>query len=254
MSQDRRLNYRVTSTIERDVEVDVVLADGSLADLVLIDISAGGVGMAGPEELAPDMRVGDTIVVRFSSKRLLKPLEIASQVRHIKLTDDGIHYGIGFDDWGGIRSHMAPKLRSLFNEREAVRVEPRTDEEVLINIVGESEQGAIEGWLRDISVLGVGMWITLEDQVALESGSSVRVQFTLPHNEMVLDLEAQVRHQQVVGDRARLGLQIVNDQPGRWNGVHRQITQYVMSRQIEIARIDAERRRAMDVESPKDTD
>jgi hypothetical protein len=98
------------------------------------------------------------------------------------------------------------------------------------------------------------MWITLDDQLSLESGSSVRVQFTLPRTDQVLDLEAQVRHQQVVGDRARLGLQIVNDQPGRWNGVHRQITQYVMSRQIEIARIDAERRAAMCVESPKDTD
>lgn len=254
MSQDRRLNYRVTPTIERDVEVDVVLADGSLADLVLIDISAGGVGMAGPADQAQDMRVGDNIVVRFTSNRLLNPLEIASQVRHIKLIDEGIHYGIGFDDWGGIRSHMAPKLRSLFNEREAVRVEPRPDEQVIVNIVGESEQITIEGWLRDISVLGVGMWITLDDQLSLESGSSVRVQFTLPRTDQVLDLEAQVRHQQVVGDRARLGLQIVNDQPGRWNGVHRQITQYVMSRQIEIARIDAERRAAMCVESPKDTD
>ena len=254
MSEDRRLNYRVTPTIERDVYVDVVLAGGGVADLALIDISAGGVGMAGPADEAPAVRVGDNIVLRFSSKRLLKPLEIPSQIRHIKLTDEGYHYGIAFDDWGGVRSHLAPKLRSLFNEREAVRVEPRPDEDVLVTMFDGAQALEIEGWLRDISVLGVGMWVTAEDQLELESGSSVRVQFKLPRTERVLDLVAQVRHQQVVGDRARVGLQIVNDQPGRWNGVHREITQYVMSRQIEIARIDAERKRAMGVENPKDTE
>ena len=253
MSQDRRLNYRVTSTLEREVEVDLVLADGSLVDLVLIDLSAGGVGMAGPAEQVTNMRVGDAIVVRFSSKRLLSPLEIASQVRHIKITDDGIHYGISFDDWGGIRSHMAPKLRSLFNEREAVRVEPRPGEEVSVTILGESPKITAEGWLGDISVLGVGVWATAEDTVAIENGSLIRIQFMLPRTDKVLELGVQLRYQQVVDARARLGLQIVNDQPDRWNGVHRQITQYVMSRQIEIARDDAERRQAMGAESLTDT-
>ncbi len=254
MSQDRRLNYRVTPTIERDVEVHVVLSDGTVTDLALIDISAGGVGMAGALDDTPDLRVGDGIIVRFTSKRLLKPLEIASQLRHIKTTDDGIHYGIGFDDWGGTRSHLAPKLRSLFNEREAVRVEPRPDEDVLVNIVGPENTDVIEGWLRDISVLGVGMWITAEDETVLQSGCHVQVQFQLPRSPKPLQLAAQLRHQQVVGDRARLGLQIVNDQPGRWNGVHREITQYVMSRQIEIARIYAERKRAMTVLQESDQD
>jgi c-di-GMP-binding flagellar brake protein YcgR len=220
----------------------------------LIDISAGGVGMAGPLDDPPDLCEGDSIVLRFSSKRLLKPIEIPSQVRHIKPTEQGIHYGIAFDDWGGTRSHLAPKLRSLFNEREAVRVEPRPEEDVLVNILGQEQPVNIEGWLRDISVLGVGMWVTLEDQLELESGSTVQVQLTLPRTDKSLNLEALVRHQQIVGDRARIGLQIVNDQPGRWNGVHREITQYVMSRQIEIARIDAERKRAMSPATVKNTD
>jgi len=235
------------------VAVDVVLADGSLADMSLIDISAGGVGMASPSDSDRCPKAGENITLRFRSKRLLNPLEIPSQVRHVKNTEQGIHYGIAFDDWAGIRSHLAPKLRSLFNEREAVRVEPRPDEEVAINIHGASGDD-IEGWLRDISVLGVGMWITAEDHLALEGGQSVQVQFKLPRSEKALTLEAQIRYQQVVGDRARLGLQIVNDQPGRWNGVHREITQYVMSRQIEIARIDAERKRAMSVSQEHETD
>jgi c-di-GMP-binding flagellar brake protein YcgR len=254
VSEDRRLNYRVTPTIEREVDIHVVLGDGTVADLALIDISAGGVGMAGPLDDPPDLCEGDSIVLRFSSKRLLKPIEIPSQVRHIKPTEQGIHYGIAFDDWGGTRSHLAPKLRSLFNEREAVRVEPRPEEDVLVNILGQEQPVNIEGWLRDISVLGVGMWVTLEDQLELESGSTVQVQLTLPRTDKSLNLEALVRHQQIVGDRARIGLQIVNDQPGRWNGVHREITQYVMSRQIEIARIDAERKRAMSPANVKKTD
>ena len=247
MSQDRRLNYRVTPTIEREVTVNVVLPSGDSVDLALIDISAGGVGMAGMLGEDPPLQEGDSIIVCFTSKRLLHPLEIPSQVRHIKIVDDAAHYGISFDEWGGARSHLAPKLRSLFNEREAVRVEPRPEEDVVVHIGVPTKGGVVEGWLRDISVLGVGMWITAEDQVDLEDRRRVQIQFTLPQSKGLLELEVHICHQQVVGDRTRLGLQIVNDQPGRWNGVHREITQYVMSRQIEVARIDAERKRAMNL-------
>jgi len=245
VSQDRRLNYRVTPTIEREVLVDLVMEGIDPVRVVLVDISAGGAGVGLCQEGAPPILAGSRLMVRISSKRMLHPLEIRSQVRHVKTADDMFLYGLAFDDWGDTRMHLAPRLRSLFNEREAVRVEPRADEEVMMTVQLPDTIEAVEGLLRDISVLGVGMWVSVDGEEHLPNGSLVQLVFNLPPSATELQIKASICHQQQVGERARVGLEIVPEQVGRWNGVHREITQYVMSRQIETARVDAERKRVM---------
>jgi c-di-GMP-binding flagellar brake protein YcgR len=242
VSADRRLNYRVSPNIERAVFTDLVLEDGEVVRVSMIDVSAGGAGLGMVAEGAPEIRAGSRITVRFSSKRLLDPLEIASQIRHVKIDEGLLLIGIAFDDWGDTRMNLAPQLRSLFNEREAVRVEPRVDQEVAVMVQINGSHSSVEGLLRDISILGLGMWVPADDDVSLAHGEQVHLEFNLPPSNKKLHLEASVCHHQLVGERARVGLQIVTEQVGRWNGVYREITQYVMTRQLETARVDAERK------------
>jgi len=245
VSQDRRLNYRVTPNIEREVFIDLVLEDGGVVRVIPVDISAGGMGVGLVMDGAPEIRAGNRLQIRFSSARLGQPIVIQSQVRHVKIEDGLLMLGIAFDDWGSIRSHLAPRLRSLFNEREAVRVEPRPDEEVLVMVEINGIRSHVEGLLRDISIFGVGMWVPAEDERTLATGAKVRLEFSLPPSDERIVLEASICHHQLVGQRARVGLQIQPNQPGRWNGVHKEITQYVMKRQMETARVDAERKREL---------
>ena len=111
------------------------LATGLQSRAVLIDISAGGAAIAYSRADAPSVAVADQVSVVFQSERLGEPLVVSGYIRRIKLSRDhaNIMYGVAFEDWNPNRNDLTPKLRALFNEREAVRVEPREDEEVDIN-------------------------------------------------------------------------------------------------------------------------
>jgi len=245
VTQDRRLQYRVTPNLEREVLVSVELADGKVFPVHLVDVSAGGAGFGVVGTDALPVEAGQILNIRFDSVRLSELLVVPAELRHVKVEETDVQYGVSFHDWTGIRMNLAPKLRSLFNEREAVRVEPREDEEVPIRVsLGD---GSIEasGLLRDISVLGLGLWVSAEDQIGLALGDNLDVHFTLPPSEKPLVLGVVMKHVAEVGEQVRLGLEIERQQPAMMNGTRRGITSYVMTRQMEVARIDAERRRAM---------
>ena len=250
MSDERRQHYRVSPATEREVRVSIKGTDGQVRSLGLIDISAGGVALACDAHDAPTVKLMDQVSVMFESNRLGQPLEIDSQIRHIQLSEDdkSVMYGVRFLGWKEQRQNLAPKLRALFNEREAVRVDPRDDEEIEVQLVLNGTARAVSGMLRDISILGVGVWVSTEDDALLKTGEEFSLKLSLPTNEEDLEFQVKVCHLQIFGQQARLGVEIQG--AGSTRGPQRGITSYVMSRQIEIARIDAERRRAMEFHYP----
>jgi c-di-GMP-binding flagellar brake protein YcgR len=250
VSQDRRQHYRVTPNIEREVHVFAIATDGTTQQVGLLDISAGGVsfGVETAQKLVSE--VGEKLTLRFETGRLTQPLDIPALLCHIKLIEDNLVYGVSFEQWDGERQSLAPQLRSLFNEREAVRVEPQEDEEVDIKITLYGRGTTTHGLLRDISVLGIGIWVADEDQEMLGGGESLTIDVHLPAEDESLQLNVEVRHTQHVGQRVRVGAQL-NNQGVQLSREHtKRITNYVMKRQIQVARIDAERRRAMQAHYP----
>ena len=247
MSSERRQHYRVSIATERAVHVAVRDGSGEAQRVGLIDVSAGGVAIGVSAENALTTKSGQKIFVDFHSDRLGEPLSIAGHLRHIKRSDDGqsIMYGIAFDPWSESRLDLTPKLRALFNEREAVRVEPNDEEAVDLTLVFNGHGHSVNGTLRDISVFGLGVWMSVDDAQVLRDKSKLTLDFCLPTGEKALRMEVEVRHFQAVGERSRLGLQFCSDDAQVRRAQQKDITQYVMTRQIEIARIDAERRRAM---------
>ena len=99
--------------------------------------------------------------------------------------------------------------------------------------------------MRDISVLGVGMWVSAEDESLLSANDEVSLDFQLGSTSESLSLHARVRYTSIAGGQTRVGIEILEQQPAELSGTRKAITDYVMKRQLEIARVDAERRRAM---------
>ena len=250
VSQDRRVHYRVTPNIERDVHVFAVTPTGSTHQVGLVDISAGGVafGLNENERLQAD--IGDILVVRFENGRLQEPLEIQAALRHEKEEDTNVVYGVEFQSWDDERTRLAPKLRSLFNEREAVRVEPHDADELDVEIHLHGHTDLSGGLLRDISVLGIGIWLQDEDQALLVGKESMTLGVRFDPDDEPMELCVRVRHTQQVGERVRIGAQIVPNDKHDARAQKKRIMAYVMKRQIEVARIDAERRRAMQAHYP----
>ena len=158
------------------------LDDGTDHTVGLIDISAGGVAVAVSADSPLSVANGDKVTVKFESDRLGTPLQISSHIRRIKFSSDkkSIMYGVLFDTWTDKRLNLTPKLRSLFNEREAVRVEPREDEEIDVHLVVNGEERIVRGLLRDISVSGVGVWLNDDEDSKACTDPQISVDLTLP--------------------------------------------------------------------------
>ena len=249
VSQDRRIHYRVTPTIEREVHVFAITPVGSRHQVGLIDISAGGIAFGLDHSEPLTAKVGDVLTLRFETGRLQKSLEIQAKLRHQKNADNNIVYGVAFEAWENERHGLAPQLRSLFNEREAVRVEPEDDElGINIDMAGKSNLDA--GVLRDISVLGVGIWLADDNPITVKENDSLTIGLQLHPEEENIDIKVRVCHTQRVGDRVRIGAEIVENSGATLRTKKKRIMDYVMKRQIEVARIDAERRRAMQEHYP----
>ena len=92
--------------------------------------------------------------------------------------------------------------------------------------------------------------VSVDDHPELEDGSTVQVDLTLPNGAQTMKLEVEVRHMQEFGERTRVGLRFEQPRGTAKKDTKRDITQYVMARQIELAREDAERRRAMEDHYP----
>ena len=230
----------------------ICLDDGTDNTVGLIDISAGGVAVAVSADSPLSVANGDKVTVKFESDRLGTPLQISSHIRRIKFSSDkkSIMYGVLFDTWTDKRLNLTPKLRSLFNEREAVRVEPREDEEIDVHLVVNGEERIVRGLLRDISVSGVGVWLNDDEDSKACTDPQISVDLTLPDDASYVRLAVEVRYVQEVGDRSRVGMRFADNDPKIERAQYKYITNYVMTRQIEIARIDAERRRAMESHYP----
>ncbi len=252
MSDDRRQHYRVTPNTISDVVVEVRLPTGDESRAGLVDISAGGVALAYRKEQAINTSIAEPVKIIFKSDRLGLPLVVDGTVRRVMNSQDGsmILYGVSFESWTGGRSDLTPKLKAMFNEREAVRVEPREEDEVSIEIEINGQPTLIEGTLRDISVLGIGVWVNAESEQTLDSVTDANVKVTLPTGPDDLSMEVEIRHVQVFGERARVGMRFNGTEPVERRHNKTSITQYVMDRQIEAARIDAERRLAMKGRKP----
>ena len=246
MSQNRRVHYRVTPDIERDVRVFAVTPGSQSHQVGLIDISAGGISFAVSSGHGLQAQVGSKLLLRFEASRLNNMLEIPSTLRRIEEADGNFIYGVEFNNWVDDRFRLAPQLRSLFNEREAVRVEPPEGDELDVRLAINGETPLSPGLLRDISVLGVGIWLNDDEHHTVSSQDAITIGLHLDNKNEEVQLEVRVRHTHTVGDRIRLGVEICEDQPHRGlAATQKRIMKYVMQRQIEAARIDAERRRAM---------
>ncbi len=245
MSQNRRVHYRVTPDIERDVRVFAVTPGSTSHQVGLIDISAGGISFAVTADHGLQAQVGSKLTLRFEASRLNNTLEIPSTLRRIEEADDNLIYGVEFNNWADDRFRLAPQLRSLFNEREAVRVEPPEGDELDVSVAINGETTLTPGLLRDISVLGVGIWLHDDEHHVVSNQDAITIGLQLDNDDEEVQLEVRVRHTHTVGDRVRLGVEICDDQTRRVADTQKRIMKYVMQRQIEAARIDAERRRAM---------
>jgi len=206
---------------------------------MLIDISAGGAGVACPSPDMPHVRRSEEVLLRFEAPgRLHQPLELIARVTNLVRGNTHTRLGLSFEMVTSDRAKLDPRLRSLFNERRAFRVSPPDPEPVHVDVASMLTNHSIVAAMRDISILGIGLRCAEETSRHLDSGSLVGLKFTLNGQEEQLSTRAIVRHTHV--DRFQthrfVGLEFEHDSPQVDHPNTQAITDYVMLSQLEARR------------------
>jgi c-di-GMP-binding flagellar brake protein YcgR len=232
---ERRRHYRVTAEFRREVEVEVKGSNGNWWEAHLVDISVGGAALVLEQAARYSMRRGEEVVLRFKSSRLNKDLEVPSKIYYVRSSTGPHRIGIGFDEWEDTRSKLGPRLRSLFNQRQAFRVDVDVGNPVEIKALLGEELPIVNGRARDFSILGVGMWVHHGDVEHFRMNLELTLEFQLPKSSAPFSIGAVVRHLGPEGPQRSVGMEIIPD--ARFKTESRKaLRDFVMHRQLELRR------------------
>lgn len=205
----------------------------------LLDLSSGGCGVELPRSADGLLARRDLVDLRVISERLPAPLEMRGEVAWLKDAARAPQVGLNFVNWRQHRVLLDSDLKGLFNEREAFRVSPDTRNPVTVELhLEDGANTAIQGSVRDISLLGLGVSVPT-DLLALHPAlERVRASFVLPECQTRIQAAAQVRYVRADLDArtAHVGLRLAD--PDRIPAEdRRRIQQYVMGRQRALCRM-----------------
>jgi c-di-GMP-binding flagellar brake protein YcgR len=236
---NRRRQYRVTADFEKYVQLELLGPKVHATRVRLLDLSSGGCGVELPRSADGLLRRRDYVDLRVISERLPEPLDMRGQVAWLKDAARAPQVGLIFVDWRQHRVLMDSDLKGLFNEREAFRVSPDTRNPVTVELhLEDGANSAIQGNVRDISVLGLGVSVPT-DQLALHPAlEMVRASFVLPGTSERIQAAAEVRYVRADLEKksAHVGLRLAH--PERIPApVRRTIQQYIMGRQRDLCRM-----------------
>lgn len=235
---DRRKQYRVTAEFDELVQIEFRGPKLVCDDVRLLDLSAGGAGVELPDEANGLLRMRDRISLSMRSPKLSEPLEMSARICHLDERRARPKVGLSFESWRDHRALLDSELRSLFNEREAFRVEPSVADPIEVEVHAKAGRLVVHGEVRDLSVLGFGLWMPVSSLDHLRPGARVALHFQLPGEDEVVTAPCQIRFMRREEGRARAisGLRMAEGlrvQPR----TRQAVTRYVMNRQRELLRM-----------------
>ncbi len=235
---DRRKQYRVTAEFDELVQIEFRGPKVVCDDVRLLDLSAGGAGVELPSSATGLLRLRDRIEMSMRSPKLREPIEMSARICYLDERRRRPRVGLSFESWREHRALLDSELRSLFNEREAYRVEPSVADPIDVEVHAKAGRLVVHGEVRDLSVLGFGLWMPVSAMDHLRPGSRVALHFQIPGEDEVVTAPCQIRflRREEGRSRALSGLRMAEGlrvQPR----TRAAITRYVMSRQREMLRM-----------------
>lgn len=249
---NRRRQYRVTAEFDRLVEVELLGPKVHATNVRLLDLSAGGAGIVLPSRASGVLRMRDRIELRLISAALSAPVRMFARISHLDEREREPKVGLEFESWREHRALLDSELKTLFNEREAFRVDPSQREPVELRIVGGPKDGLlaatrpvgarlsapVEAQLRDISVTGLGVKLLGPISGPWGATDGLRVEARLPGDAQPVTLDVELRYLRPHADGVSLaGLRLTEDTTPHARRARAAVTRYVMDRQRAILRV-----------------
>lgn len=251
MTASQRRHYRVTGDDLNGIEVTMKVGEHR-RPVHLMDISAAGAAIAFLEAKRGDVESllrssRDVPTVRIVSGRLTSSLDIPCRIAHVQEVSSGVVCGVAFLRRIDETLNLDRALLRIFNRRGAVRVEP--DAKQAINVAIDDAKGSpiAAGFLRDLSLTGIGVTVPPDRMAAVPNGTHVRLRFSVDGEPF--DLNATVRFGKVntvvlPGDVVphevgMLGIEF-DENARNHPDTRKRLANWVMRRQREIQRMQRE--------------
>jgi c-di-GMP-binding flagellar brake protein YcgR len=202
----------------------------------LIDVSASGAGVRFEGGAAPSLGVGQAVDLVFSGRPFGAPITVSAQVQHRTEERGGARrYGFRFLQPQRLDTGLPPALRSYFNRRQVVRVEPAADEQIPVEL--SSDGGPpVEARLENLSVMGVGVGLDTAVEPYLANSPSVSISIGLPGNRRPVEMTGIIRHRRLVGGRIHYGIAFDTEATPGYERQQDSISRWVLKRQMEFLR------------------
>lgn len=235
---NRRRQYRVTADFDKLVKLELIGPKVHAHNVRLLDLSSGGCGIELPSTANGMLLRDDLVDLKVISTTLSEQVEMRGLVAWLDERAARPKIGMTFVNWREHRALLDSNLKSLFNEREAFRVQPDGRHPVSVEVQLEGVDKPVTARLRDISVLGLGVTIPVEHMKKVRARGTLVTKFILPDSDVTVAVEGEVRHVRADLDapRAHIGLRMrdVERLPGP---ATRAIRTFVMARQRQMCRM-----------------
>ena len=249
---NRRRQYRVTAEFDRLVQVELLGPKVHATNVRMLDLSAGGAGIVLPSRASGVLRMRDRIELRLISAALSEPVRMFARISHLDEREREPKVGLEFESWREHRALLDSELKTLFNERDAFRVDPSQREPVELRIlggrgdallaatraVGTRASAPVEAQVRDISVTGLGVKLLGPVTGPWGATEGLRLEARLPGEPQAVTLDVELRYLRPQADGMTLaGLRLAEETTPHARRARAAVTRYVMDRQRAILRV-----------------
>ena len=235
VADERRQLYRTTPGQANQVEVAVWTDTGNGLVGEVVDVSAQGVALRVPRNIAPVLSLGQNVSFPFTPRTQAEPVALRATVRSRNRVGKHWRYGFEFelDNMRGMR--FAEEFYGLFNRRDAFRVEPLAEEPIpvtIANLDGSLPPIAI-AQLCNVSATGLGIRFSSNADPTLADDAILHTMLRPPTSPCSLKLAGRIRHRTLRGDTVCYGLQFDPKHSEQFERDHENLVDYIIHRQLE---------------------
>jgi hypothetical protein len=205
----------------------LVWETGGVAGQV-VRFDGDAIELAFPTRGAPLLAIAQVVLLRLSANDSDDQVDVPAFV--VARTDDQTHRTYELQP----RQKDALAELSRRHRRAGVRIRPRNDAPMGVELRDHAGAVLARGRALDVSVKGLGMLLEQSDELSLKAHVRLTVKLKISR-EPARTLSAHVRSRRLVGTLIRIGLEFEPERTAEYADAEKWLTAYVAKRQQEMA-------------------
>ncbi|MDJ0777017.1 MAG: PilZ domain-containing protein [Gammaproteobacteria bacterium] len=165
-------------------------------------------------------------------------VQVLAVAKNVRQENGKFFLALEVIDWHEFHRHLPSNISTSFNRRSHFRVSMPRQNETEVSVVSMQSGSSVSATMLDISLKGSKLCFASEGAPGV--GETLRIKFCLPNSDYQLDLLANVTGVWKTRNAWNCGAEFKDDSPDDdkpFLAQQKQISQYIMERQRELARM-----------------